>query len=191
MEICVYVRKGCEMDVLYGNQASFFNLNLSLMVSMHRVDTWLLPLWLSESIWSKIGCLATCSSPGGLGNGSLINNYVQSSLKMHSSPWHPCSDHQEASAFCWPGLLAIFCAFLAVVAWTSWLPFRKNVRWTRNRVMVPLCTLGPFCRSIWHLSFGWRPPWTPVPLKSDRRKWRVWIFMIVVISTNWPLLVNL
>lgn len=61
----------------------------------------------------------------------MMNNYVQSSFKMHGSLQDPCSDHQEASAFCWPRFMAIVCEFVAVVVGTSWLQLRKTLLWTK------------------------------------------------------------
>lgn len=66
-----------------------------------------------------------------------MNNYVQSSLKMHGSLLYPCSDHQEASAFCWLGFMAVVCEFIAVVVWISWLQFRKILRWTKVGFWCP------------------------------------------------------
>lgn len=45
-----------------------------------------------------MGCLATHSSLGPPENGSVINNYVQSGLKMQGSLQRCCSDDWNISA---------------------------------------------------------------------------------------------
>lgn len=83
--------------------------------------------------------------PEGLENGSVINNYGQSSLKMHSNLQHPCSDHQKTSTSCWPAFMAVGCEFIKQQLWAgSHGCNSEKLALDWNRWMVPLHALIHF-----------------------------------------------
>lgn len=108
------------------------------MVCIHLVDTWVASVALRKYL-EQNQLPSNMFQPEGLENGSVINNYGQSSLKMHSSLQHPCSDHQKTSTSCWPAFMAVGCEFIKQQLWAgSHGCNSEKLALDWNRWMVPL-----------------------------------------------------